>query len=119
MTTLELAKRWGLTEFYCETDEKIIIGHSHRSRKNNITIQEESFERINKCYMESWEKYRSYISFSYATITEVRFNFDGVHFLVHFTKEDWIREIKYLFSIDKRNFNWYIKIKEETIYVNP
>lgn len=115
MTVLEYVMKYNLKEFYCATKNYIILAHEHRSRRGNITTITQSFERLNLCTLEGWERYGSFNSFANKEVFKIENVETGGRptLIVSFSKEDWEREIKEIFCEDKRDFNY--RIIEERI----
>lgn len=115
ITVLEYVIAHNLTEFYCYTDEHITIQHTHKSRKGREIIERESFMRLNRCVRPNWEVYNSFNSFSNASVVSI----DKNDIIVHFTLEDWIREVKDIFlPTNKRDYNYSIIYHNQIYPIN-
>ena len=109
MTVLDYVSQNDIQKFYCKTINRIVLAHTHRSRTNRETEISESFGRINLCHLEDWNKYKSFYSFADKEIVKIEKDFEGTPiFYVYFNSTEWQKEIKAIFTEDKRNFNYHI-----------
>ncbi len=110
MTVLNYVVQNEIQEFYCKTVTKIVLVHTHKSRTNKETKISKIFGRENRCYLKDWNKYKSFYSFADKEIGKIEKNFNGMPiFYVNFSESDWKKEIKEIFTEDKRDFNYYIE----------
>lgn len=109
MTVLDYVSQNDIQEFYCKTITKIVLVHTHRSRFGIETKVSELFWRKNLCQLKDWNKYKSFYSFADKEIVKIEKDFRGMPiFYVKFSNIDWQKEIKEIFTEDKRNFNYHI-----------
>lgn len=112
MTVLTYVFQNEIQKFYCKTTTEVILVHTHRSRTNRETKISELFRRENLCWLKDWNKYKSFYSFADKEIVKFEKYFDGTPiFYVKFTDADWQKEIKEIFTEDKRDFNYYIDLE--------
>ena len=109
MTVLEYVSQNEIQDFYCITSTKIVLIHTHRSRKGKETKISELFGRRNLCHLKDWNKYQSFNSFANKEIEKIEKDYRNIPIIyVKFTNSDWQEEIKNIFTENKRNFNYYI-----------
>lgn len=109
MTVLDYVSQNDIQKFYCKTITRIVLAHTHRSRTGRETEISESFGRINFCHLKDWNKYKSFYSFADKEIVKIEKDFMGTPiFYVNFNNTEWQKEIKSIFTENKRNFNYYI-----------
>ena len=112
MTVLEYVSSNNIQEFYCKTTTKLVLVHTHKSRTGKETKISELFGRENLCYLNNWNKYKSFNSFADKEIVKIEKYFTGAPvFYVNFIDLDWQKEIENIFKEDKRDYNYYIDSK--------
>ena len=109
MTVLDYVSQNDIQKFYCKTITKIVLVHTHRSRSGIETEISQLFGRENLCKLKDWNKYKSFYSFADKEIVKIGKDFMGTPlFYVNFNNTDWQKEIKAIFTEDKRDFNYHI-----------
>lgn len=112
MTVLEYVFQNEIQDFYCITSTKIVLTHTHRSRKGKETKISNLFGRENLCHLKDWNKYKSFDSFANKEIEKIEKDYRNMPIIyVKFTDTDWQEEIKNIFTEDKRDFNYYIDLE--------
>lgn len=110
MTVLDYVLKNEIQEFYCKTITEIILVHTHKSRTGVETKVSEPFRRLNLCHLKDWNSYGSFKSFADKEIVKFEKDFRNIPiFYVRFSETDWQKEIKNIFTENKRNFNYYIE----------
>lgn len=112
MKVLQYVSSNNIQEFYCKTTTELVLVHTHKSRKGKQTKISELFGRENLCYLNDWNKYKSFDSFADKEIVKIEKDFTGMPiFYVNFTDFDWRKEIKDIFRENKRDYNYYIDLE--------
>ena len=109
MKVLDYVSQNDIQKFYCHTITKVILVHTHRSRTGKETEVNELFWRKNLCQLKDWNKYKSFYSFADKEIVAIGKDFMGTPiFYVNFNNVEWQKEIKSIFTENKRDFNYHI-----------
>lgn len=109
MTVLDYVFQNDIQKFYCKTITKIVLVHTHKSRTGRETEISELFGRENLCQLKDWNKYKSFYSFADKEIVKIKKDFMDIPiFYVNFNNAEWQKEIKSIFTENKRNFNYHI-----------
>lgn len=109
MKVLDYVSQNDIQKFYCQTITKVILVHTHRSRTGKETEVSELFWRKNLCQLKDWNTYKSFFSFADKEIVAIGKDFMGTPvFYVNFNNIEWQKEIKSIFTENKRDFNYHI-----------
>ena len=111
MKVLDYVSQNDIQKFYCKTTTNIILIHTHRSRTDRETEISELFWRENLCQLKDWNKYKSFYSFADKEIVKIENFMDIPIFYVDFNNTEWQKEIKSIFTENKRNFNYHIALE--------
>lgn len=111
MKVLDYVSQNDIQKFYCKTITNIILVHTHRSRTGRETEISELFGRKNLCQLKDWNKYKSFYSFADKEIVKIENFMDIPIFYVDFNNIEWQKEIKSIFTENKRNFNYHIALE--------